>query len=155
MKKQPEKKLDHFIMIVFISCLFMICLIPLVVLLIQGSNNQSALNYNLERVHDLRQLSQDINNYYQTTGTLPYTLRDLPPQIYFYDPQTGKIYSYYPYADTEYSLCYAKTDNPNDYYPDSFVGVIFLPFNVFDRHHYTTQCTYYSVATPTTEYRSN
>ncbi|MFH1201236.1 MAG: DUF5671 domain-containing protein [bacterium] len=68
---------------------------------------QRLYKYDEQKVNDLMSISNEINNYYSTNGTLPKTLSDIPQNYYvpLVDSQTQKPYEYKNIKETTYNLC--------------------------------------------------
>lgn len=139
------KHLDRMIMLIFLGFLFLLCIVPLVIVLVRGNSPAVSpeRNFNIQRAQDINRLQSDIRNFYQTQGYLPSSLNQLSAQSYFYDPQTGNEYTYYTNSNTEYTICYLQTYANNS--SSSIFEVILPPFHAFDNEYTSQACNDYSV----------
>jgi len=69
--------------------------------------------YDQTRTNDLRNISYNVNDYYQNQGALPNSLQDLTNKTSLVDPKTNAPYGYEKVDATSYKLCAVfETANP-------------------------------------------
>lgn len=83
---------------------------------------QQLLKYDQQKVSDLQNISNEVQNYYQLKNSLPNTLADLSAPNYYVvqnDGQTGKLYEYNKTGNLTYEVCaeFNKASNEKSSYP--------------------------------------
>ena len=69
---------------------------------------QQLLKYDEQKVSDLQNIDNSVQNFYSLKGFLPKDFAELSTQNYYVnniDAQTGKTYEYWKTSDTTYDLC--------------------------------------------------
>src|ERR1035437_6992036 len=107
---------------VALSVVFILACITWGFLILGSPHTQQLMKYDQQKVSDLQNISNEVQNYYQLKNSLPNTLADLSAPNYYVvqnDGQTGKLYEYNKTGNLTYEVCaeFNKTSNEKSSYP--------------------------------------